>query len=109
MARPSSQWAFARRRRHGVAMVRGEMSRATGIAGYRLVFGLLAIAAVATQFTDLLSRSLLDPLHFFSYFTIESNLLAAVVFLTLALRRGVDRTLTIELVRGAAVVYMTVT
>ena len=85
------------------------MNRATAIAGYRLVFGLLGLAAVATQFLDLASRGVLDPLHFFSYFTIESNLLAAFVFLWLAARRGAPRSTTTELIRGGAVVYMTVT
>lgn len=86
-----------------------QVTRTNGIAAYRLVFGLLGLAAVATQFGDLLSRGVLDPLHFFSYFTIESNLLAAFVFLWLAARPGAPRSTTTELVRGGAVVYMTVT
>ena len=85
------------------------MTRDIGIAAYRLVFGLLGLAAVATQFVDLSNRGVLDPLHFFSYFTIESNLLAAFVFLWLAARGGAPRSTTTELIRGGAVVYMTVT
>lgn len=85
------------------------MDRPTGIALYRAFFGLLTLAAVATQFFDLAARGLLDPLHFFSYFTIEANLFVAAVFLILAARRGEERSTTMELVRGAAVVYMTVT
>ncbi|MDQ6681949.1 MAG: Pr6Pr family membrane protein [Chloroflexota bacterium] len=85
------------------------MSRRAAIATYRAFFGVLALAAVATQFIDVASRGLLDPLHFFSYFTIESNLFAAAVLLVLAARRNEDRSQTLDLVRGAAVAYMTVT
>lgn len=85
------------------------MDRRTGFALYRAGFGLLALAAVATQFFDLAGRGVLDPLHFFSYFTIESNLLSAAVFLYLAMRREAARSARLELVRGAAVVYMAVT
>lgn len=84
------------------------MTRATGIAAYRAFFGLLTLAAVAMQLVDIASRGVLDPLHYFSYFTIESNLLAAVLFLILAARRG-ERSARMDLVRGGAVVYMTVT
>jgi len=83
------------------------VQRRTGIALYRASFGLLALAAIATQFIDLAGRSLLDPLHFFSYFTIESNLLSAGVFLVLAVRRSEQRSPAMDMVRGGAVVYMT--
>lgn len=85
------------------------MSRQDAIALYRAFFGVLTLAAIGTQLGDLAGRGVLDPLHFFSYFTIDSNLLAAALFLYLAARRSVPRSTTTELVRGAAVVYMTVT
>jgi HAMP domain-containing protein len=85
------------------------MSRQNAIAAYRVVFGLLGLAAVATQFTDLASRGVLDPLHFFSYFTIQSNLIAAAVLLVMAANRGQPTSRMMDLVRGGAVVYMTVT
>lgn len=84
------------------------MTRANGIAAYRAFFGLLTLAAVATQLVDIASRGVLDPLHYFSYFTIESNLFAAALFLILAARRG-ERSARFDLFRGSAVVYMTVT
>jgi hypothetical protein len=87
----------------------GAVTRSDGIAAYRLVFGLLTLAAIGTQLLDLAGKGVLDPLHYFSYFTIDSNLFAAAVFLYLAARRGQARTRTIELVRGAAAVYMTIT
>ena len=84
------------------------MSRENGIAAYRAFFGLLVLAAIGTQLADLSSRGVLDPLHYFSYFTIDSNLLAAAVFLILAVRRG-ERSAGFEMVRGLAVICMVVT
>ena len=78
------------------------------IAAYRAVFGLLVLAAIGTQLVDLSGRGVLDPLHYFSYFTIDSNLLAAAVFLILAVRRG-ERSAAFENVRGLAVICMTIT
>ena len=84
------------------------MTRTNIIASYRAIFGLLVLAAIGTQLADLSSRGVLDPLHYFSYFTIDSNLLAAAVFLILALRRG-ERSAGFEMVRGLAVICMVVT
>lgn len=84
------------------------MTRTTVTAAYRAVFGLLVLAAIGTQLVDLSSRGVLDPLHYFSYFTIDSNLLAAAVFLILAIRRG-ERLPWFENVRGLAVICMTIT
>lgn len=84
------------------------MPRTSVIAGYRAFFGLLVLAAIGTQLADLSSRGVLDPLHYFSYFTIDSNLLAAAVFLILAARRG-ERSTGFEMVRGLAVICMVVT
>jgi hypothetical protein len=57
---------------------------------------------------DLSGKGVLDPLHYFSYFTIDSNLLAAATFLILAARRG-ERSASFENVRGLAVICMTIT
>jgi len=84
------------------------VTRTNVIAGYRAFFGLLVLAAIGTQLADLSSRGVLDPLHYFSYFTIDSNLLAAAVFLILAVRRG-ERSAGFEMVRGLAVICMVVT
>ena len=84
------------------------MTRANGIAAYRVFFGLLVLSAIGTQLADLSSRGTLDPLHYFSYFTIDSNLLAAAVFLILAARRG-ERSAAFESVRGVALICMTIT
>jgi hypothetical protein len=73
------------------------------------VFALLTIAAMVTQAVDLAGAGKLDPVNYLSYFTIQSNLIAAVVFLIGALARRGAHTKGWELVRGGALLYMTVT
>lgn len=84
------------------------MDRRALIALYRAAFGILTIAAIATQLLDLAGRGVLDALHYFSYFTIDSNLIAVAVFLAGAIgwrRRSSPR---MDFLRGASVVYMAV-
>ena len=87
------------------------MERRDWIAAYRVLFGLLALGTVGFRFVH---NSRVDPgfsaVNFFSFFTIQSNLFAAVVLLC----AGVGLTgrwspRTGDLVRGAAVVYMATT
>jgi len=85
------------------------VNRASGLAIGRLVFGLLGLAAMAYQFLDLAGKGTLDVVNYFSYFTIDSNLLAAAVLLIGASGSGWTRSPNWVLVRGAAVVYMSVT
>jgi len=79
------------------------------IAGYRVLFGALGLSAVITEVTVLVHRGIFVPANFFSFFTIESNIVAAAVLLYGALvimrkgGRGYD------MLRGAAVLYMAVT
>jgi hypothetical protein len=79
------------------------------VAAYRAVFGLLALAAIATQAVSLSSLGIFNPANFFSFFTILSNLIAAAVLLVAAARWRSGRSRRPDLVRGGAVVYMAVT
>jgi len=85
------------------------MDRARIIAVYRIGFALLAIAAIVYQAIALAQDGSFFPTRFFAYFTIQSNLIAIVVFLVGAIRIRGERTRGWELVRGAALLYMTVT
>lgn len=76
---------------------------------YRVVFGLLALAAMATQLGSLVGRPQFNPVSYFSYFTIDSNVIAAVLLLVCAARSRSNHTQTLDVLRGAAVVYMAVT
>jgi hypothetical protein len=85
------------------------MRKQSIVAGYRVVFAVLGIVAMATQLEKVWDRPN-NPANFFSFFTIESNILAAAVLLYGAARPSmVGRSQTLDLVRGAAVLYMTVT
>lgn len=87
----------------------GAMDRRSLISTYRLGFGVLTVAAIVTQATDLWAKGTLVPSNFLSYFTIQSNLIAVAVFLIGVARWRTTPSFTWQLVRGAAVVQMTVT
>ncbi|MGH2558513.1 MAG: Pr6Pr family membrane protein [Thermomicrobiales bacterium] len=76
---------------------------------YRVAFALLAIAAMAYQLIESI-RDDRSAVNFFSFFTIQSNIIAAGLLLYTALRApdGVPSR-TLDLLRGAAVLYMTTT
>jgi len=78
-------------------------------AVYCVAFAGATVVAIAAQFQDLASRGTLNPVNFLSYFTIQSNLIAIVVFLVGAARWRQEPTRRWSLIRGGAVVYMTVT
>ena len=85
------------------------MDRRMILAIYRIVFAALTVVAILAQFQDLAARAVLNPVNFLSYFTIQSNLIALAVFLMGAARWRQEPTRRWDLVRGGAVVYMTVT
>lgn len=80
------------------------------VRGYRLAFALLTLAAIAVQLNDTRGKPTYDAANFFSFFTIQSNLIAAAVFLLgalTALRRS--GSVRWDDVRGAATLYLTIT
>ncbi len=85
------------------------MSRTSGLALGRVIFATLAVAAILVQLVDLGGRGILKPVSYFSYFTIDSNLIAVACLLAGAALRGGARSASLDLVRGGAVVYMSVT
>jgi hypothetical protein len=83
----------------------------TGIFSiYKLFFGLLAICSVTLEIFVLNERGIFNPFNFFSFFTIQSNLLAAGVLLVGAWysRKG-KRSDTFDVLRGASTLYMALT
>jgi hypothetical protein len=79
------------------------------IAAYRAGFGLLTLIATVVQLVDLAGRGVLNAVNFFSYFTIQSNLIGVAVFLLGASGWRRERSTGFDLVRGASVLYLTVT
>lgn len=75
----------------------------------RVVFALLVLVAIVAQIASVAGTGHFDPVNFFSYFTVLSNLWGAALFLFGAPLSRNQRSLAFELLRGAAVVYLTVT
>lgn len=77
---------------------------------YRLGFGLLGLSSIILEIFVLLERGTFNPGNFFSYFTVESNLLAVVALLlgayVVAQKRRVK---WLDMFRGAATLYMVMT
>jgi hypothetical protein len=87
------------------------MSDSPVVRFYRFGFALLTLAAIAYQYSVGERRVDFVPANFFSFFTIQSNLIAAGVFLYLAVRPQTDDESSegMDLLRGAAVAFMTTT
>ncbi|MDQ3657099.1 MAG: Pr6Pr family membrane protein [Chloroflexota bacterium] len=77
----------------------------------RSAFGLLTLAAIVAQLAIGINEHDTNVWSFFSFFTIESNLLTVVVLLAGAVlaHRGQETSPGWELFRGAVVSYMTTT
>jgi hypothetical protein len=85
------------------------MRRRPILAWFRVGAAALVIAAIAFQLAWLANEGRFDPFRFFAFFTIQSNLLGVAVLLALVARADRPRTPVVELLRGAAVVYLIVT
>jgi hypothetical protein len=85
------------------------MDRRLVLAAARAAFAGLTLVAIGAQLADLAGRGVLNPVNFFSYFTIQSNLIGVAVFAAGAARWRRPRSRAFDLVRGGAVLYLTVT
>lgn len=70
---------------------------------------LLVLFAIIMQMVTNVWAGTFNPTRFFAFFTILSNVFGAAVFVALALRWRTPRSDGLDLVRGASVVYLTVT
>jgi hypothetical protein len=78
-------------------------------AALRVCRALLALAALAAIGYDTAAGPGVTDADYFSYFTVLSNLFAAAMLLHGALRPLRERSRTVELLRGASVVYILTT
>jgi len=81
----------------------------TVLALTRIAFGLLILVAMITMIRFLVDEGSFNALNFFTFFTILSNLLAMGVLLEGGRRMLTGTPPIPDMIRGAAVVYMTVT
>jgi hypothetical protein len=78
--------------------------------GFKIGFALLALSSVVLEIVTLMQRGVFNPANFFSFFTIQANIFAAVVLLVSALfmmKRKKSKRL--DVVRGASTLYMVLT
>ncbi|TAK01603.1 MAG: hypothetical protein EPO36_04920 [Chloroflexota bacterium] len=85
------------------------MSRFGTLTQMRAFTAVLALVAIGAQLQRTFDAGALNPVNFFSYFTIQSNLIGVAVLLYLAVRAGAQRSGRVNWWRGAAAVYLTVT
>lgn len=76
----------------------------------RIAMGVFVLVAVVATFLDTASRTPINPFNFFGYFTLQSNILAAIVLLITAFATVSNRTMPpwFVLVRAAWVTYMVI-
>ena len=75
---------------------------------YKISFGLLALSSIITEIIVLITRDKFNPINFFSYFTIESNLLVAIVLLASAVALRLGKNDKLDNIRGAITVYISI-
>src|SRR5215467_992234 len=86
------------------------MTRRVIVITYRWIMVGLVVAAIVTQLVHTLRANPSgSAVNFFSFFTIESNLIAAAVFALGALPSWQPRSRWYEAARGASTTYMAVT
>jgi hypothetical protein len=78
------------------------------LVGYKLLFGLLGFSAIVTEIATIAARGRFNPANFFSYFTIESNVLVAAVLLVSAIATAWGKNAKLNGLRGATTVYILV-
>ncbi len=69
----------------------------------------LVVAAIVAQAVTLVNSNVFDATRFFAFFTIQSNLIGVAAFAWLLANGRRPRTRGLELLRGAAAIYLTVT
>jgi hypothetical protein len=69
----------------------------------------IVLFAIVFQLIWLVNENRFDPLRFFAFFTIQSNLFGVAVLGALVVRGSRPRSPTLEVLRGAAALYLTVT
>ena len=85
------------------------MDQVRVLTAVRLASVAVVVAAIVTQAVALANADAFDPTRFFAFFTILSNMIGVAAFLWLLARGDRARSRSLDLVRGAAAVYLTVT
>ncbi len=76
------------------------------LIGYKLFFGLLGFSAIITEIATIIERGRFSPVNFFSYFTIETNILVFVTLLLSAIAVAMGKNSKLDVLRSAVTVYI---
>jgi hypothetical protein len=80
------------------------------LAVYKITCGLLGLMAIVTEVVTLTARGTFVPVNFFSFFTVESNIFAAVILIASGVLIGRKKQPSIvTMLRGASTLYMVTT
>lgn len=86
-----------------------QMTRHTTVLiGYKIFFALLGFAAIVTEIATLIERGYFNPLNFFSYFTIQTNIVVCIMLLLSALAVAAGKSSRFDVLRSAVTVYILV-
>jgi hypothetical protein len=85
-------------------------SRAYLFAGLRVAVVALVVTAIVATFFDTASRATINPFNFFGYFTMQSNIIMAVILFIAALAtlRGRPQTPLLVLARACGTTYIVI-
>src|SRR6187200_348673 len=101
--------AGLRRTAPGRAMYPPAMGSRPWLTIVRAASVVLVLAAITAQAVVLAQNDRFDPGRFFAFFTIQSNIIGVAAYLWLLRVGAGTRSRALELLRGAAAVYLTVT
>jgi hypothetical protein len=85
------------------------MDRRLALTAIRLGSVALVLAAIVAQAVELADHGRFDATRFFAFFTIQSNLIGVAALVWVLFARARPRSRALELFRGAAAAYLTVT
>jgi hypothetical protein len=87
----------------------GDMERGRVMRGIRAASIVLVLAAIVAQALALSNANAFNATRFFAFFTIQSNLVGVAALAWVLADRDKPRSRALELLRGAAAVYLTIT
>ena len=87
---------------------KNNVSRNTFLISYKLFFALLGFSSIVTEMAVIIERGKFNAVNFFSYFTIETNILVVVTLLLSAVAIAAGKSNKFDLLRSATTVYILV-
>lgn len=82
------------------------MTKKPFLIAYKLLFALLGFSAIVTEIVVLLERGTFNVVNFFSFFTIQVNILVCIVFLLSAIFIAANKAKKLDTLRTATTVFI---